>query len=144
MQLTEKIQELSQLLESEYAKSLDGMMRPKFEEGNDETREYTISFPIAEWQMNVFGIMHGGICATSFDIAMGIVCSAIADDKRVLTVDMFINYISPLEGGDRFEVTVKILRAGRKFIRLEAEGYSQKSGALIATAIASYVLLDKK
>lgn len=144
MQLTAKIQSLTLLLETEYAESLDGMMKPKFKGGNDETREYTISFPIGGWQMNLFGIMHGGICATSFDIAMGIVCSAIANDKRVLTVDMFINYISPLEGGDEFTITVKVLRIGGQFIRLQAEGYSENSGALVATATASYLLLDEK
>lgn len=144
MQLTEKLKVLAPQLEALYPDTLDGRISPAFRSGNDETMEYTIAYPIRDWQLNPFGILHGGMCATAFDSAMGMVSAAIADGKGLVTTDMFISYISRMGADDSFAVKVKVVRAGGKFIRLQAEGRSEKDGTLVATASASYLLSDEK
>ncbi|MDD2218276.1 MAG: PaaI family thioesterase [Eubacteriales bacterium] len=142
MSLTGKIENMLSTIEKNWANSMNAMMNPEFRSGIDETNEYTIAFPIKEWQLNPKGTLHGGICSTAFDISMGMGCAAISQSINFVTVDMYVSYIGIMTPEDCLLIKSKILKLGSKFCRVYAEGYSEKTGKLIATANGTYLFLE--
>lgn len=51
---------------------LNALLEPRYEGCDVAHRTFTLSFPCAEWMCNPVGNMHGGIIASAFDIAMGV------------------------------------------------------------------------
>lgn len=144
MTLTNKIENVMDAIGKQRANSMNVMMAPQFRVCNEETNEYTIAFPIKKWQLNPIDTLHGGICSTAFDTAMGIGSAAVSQGINFVTVDMYVSFIGMMTAGDTLLVQCKILKAGSKFLRIYAEGYSEKSGNLIATANATYLFLNER
>lgn len=142
MNLTQKIETMLLTIEKNWENSMNAMMSPEFRDCNDETNEYTIAFPIRKWQLNPKGTLHGGICSTAFDTAMGMGCAAISQSINFVTVDMYVSYIGIMTSDDSLLIKSKVLKAGSKFCRVYAEGYSEKTGKLIATANGTYLFLE--
>lgn len=118
--------------------SVNAMMKPEFVACSYDEKTLTVAFPVLEWEKNRVGVMHGGIIATAFDIATGLLARFLAGRNFAPTIQLETVFIRPISIGDTFEVFVKTNLAGRKLTHLYCEGAVKSTGKLAATATASY------
>ncbi len=100
-----------------------------------------IEYLIQPWMRNPAGDAHGGTIAAMFDTAMGFTAFWVSKGSWTTTVDMNVNYISPMPCGDFMVVSSNVQKAGRTLIRVTAEARAKASGKLVATASANFMML---
>lgn len=86
---------------------------------------------ISEKHLNPIGIAHGGVMFSIMDASMGMAARTIGKD--VVSLEMNINFIAPVNESDTIKTYSKILHAGQKTTVATCEAYNQKN-ELIATA----------
>ena len=118
--------------------SVNAMMKPEFVECSFERKMLTMTFPVLEWEKNRVGAMHGGMIATAFDIAFGLLTRFLARQNFTPTIQLETVFLRPIPIGDAFVVHVKANLAGRKLTHLYGEGFVKSTGKLAATATSSY------
>lgn len=95
--------------------------------------------PFHEKLTQPYGIVHGGALFSLADSAIAIaIVSVVEPDKKLLTIEMKINYLAPVKEG-LMEAEAKILRRGRI---IPAEVDIMNNNKLVAKAIATYIILD--
>ena len=74
------------------------------------------------WMRTPAGTLHGGLCATILDQAMGFVAYCLkAGEGTAPTVHLSVDYHRPLHPGEGVEVTVRVVSVTRNLINLTAE-----------------------
>lgn len=120
---------------------LNSMFDGKFISANEEKKTFVVEYKIERWMENPRGELHGGALATLFDTVAGIGSISVAESPNLATLDLYINYLSRAEGTDTVVMNVRIVRAGRRFIRLTIDAFSKDNGSLIATCTANFAVL---
>lgn len=101
--------------------------------------ECALSMPIQpEIHTNLFGVAHGGALASLADTAMGVCCATLY--KRVVTIDMNINYMQSAPQGQRIRAKAWIIHNGNNTMVLESEILSG-SGELLAKARGTFFVV---
>ena len=89
---------------------------------DDENKTYYLRCSTQDWMRNPFGILHGGMCATILDQAMGIIAYCVRPGKgTVPTINLQVSYHRPLIPGEDALVAVKVISVTRSLITLSAE-----------------------
>lgn len=101
-----------------------------------------LGFDVKEWAKNPYGGVHGGVICTIFDTGMGTGAVALSG-KFVTTTDLSVSYLKPMNA-DRYIVHVDYTHVGRSMIRCTAKALDAYTGALCATGMASFMLLEGK
>lgn len=86
---------------------------------------------IEDKHLNPLNIAHGGVLFSMMDITMGMAARTVG--KRVVTLEMNINYVSPANLGDEVKAIGKIVHAGKKTTVAVCEAYTEE-GRLLAVA----------
>ena len=86
---------------------------------------------IEEKHLNPLNIAHGGVLFSMMDITMGMAARTVG--KQVITIEMNINYLSPVKLGEKVKATGKIVHAGNKTTVAVCEAYAE-DGRLLAVA----------
>ncbi|PYS22406.1 MAG: PaaI family thioesterase [Acidobacteria bacterium] len=87
------------------------------------------------------GVVHGGAIASLIDTASAFaVLTRIDLDDQITTTDLTIHYLRPISSG-RMTATARIVRGGRRLFVLSVD-VSNDSGALVATAVTTYIRLQ--
>lgn len=120
---------------------LNSMFDGKFISANEDKKTFVVEYKIERWMENPRGELHGGALATLFDTVAGIGSISVAESPNLATLDLYINYLSRAEGTDTVVMNVRIVRAGRRFIRLTIDAFSKDKGNLIATCTANFAVL---
>ena len=95
---------------------------------NEETREIIMRCKTFPWMRNGFGTLHGGMCATVVDQAMGFVAHCCkASDGTAPTVHLSVDYHRPLSPGEDVLVKVKVISVTRSLMRLSSEAYQESN-----------------
>lgn len=103
--------------------------------------EATLSMPIIqEIHGNLFGMAHGGATASLADTAMGLACVSLG--KRVVTLDMNINYIYGAAAGETMTAVAKVLHNGQHTVVVEAE-HRDAAGKLLAIARGTFYVIGQ-
>ncbi len=91
---------------------------------------------------NPYGYTHGGVLSTLADsaAAVALVHGLDLEDKRLMTVELKINYLNPVSGGV-IEAKARALREGR-IVPVDVDIYNEN--VLVAKSIATYIILDAK
>jgi uncharacterized protein (TIGR00369 family) len=97
-----------------------------------------VTFDAADFLFNPQGTLHGGILATTLDIAMGHLINNQAGPGS--TLEMKVQYLAPVRGGRVVCRGEALRRGGTWFLRAEAR---DAEGALIAFATSTWRLLRK-
>lgn len=85
-------------------------------------QEATMTCKTLPWMRNYAGTLHGGLCATVVDQAMGFVSNALRGGNAVVpTVQLSVNYHRPLAPGKEVLVKVRVESATRRFLTLTAQ-----------------------
>lgn len=74
------------------------------------------------WMRNPAGTLHGGLCATILDQAMGFVSYCLkAEEGTAPAVHLAVNYHRPLRPGEEVTVKVRVVSVTRNLMNLSAE-----------------------
>ena len=86
--------------------------------------EFRMVCATGKWMRNIAGTLHGGMCATVVDQAMGFVAHCCKKDAGTApTVQLSVDYHRPLVPGEDVLVKVKIISVSRNLMRFTAEAY---------------------
>ena len=89
---------------------------------DDEKKEVTMTCRTFPWMRNYAGTLHGGMCATIVDQAMGFVSNALKGGQAVVpTAQLSVNYHRHLIPGEQVLVTVRVVSETRSLITLESQ-----------------------
>ena len=106
----------------------------KIDEANFE-----FSIKILENCLNAGGIAHGGFIATIADTGMGNAAHIAAGNKRCVTINLDIKFISAGKLNDELVGKVKILKKTKTLVFISSEIHS--SVKIIATASGTWKIL---
>jgi len=95
----------------------------------------TVSFDL----LNHSGIMHGGMCATVFDVAMGFTTNMFSEAEKEVTVELQTSYLRPIPEGIRLHVRCYAQMIGRSISHIRCEAFDEKNpGRILAAGTAVY------
>jgi uncharacterized protein (TIGR00369 family) len=102
----------------------------------------TIECKIAKRLMNSAGVLHGGVCASLADAAVGIAIHRhLGNHHHITTVEMKINYFRPVKEGRVFARS-HLLRVGSTLCigRVDLADAQRRA---IGTALVTYMILGR-
>ena len=102
--------------------SIGDMMQFQLLSCQPEKGDYLFSCKTLPWMRNFAGTLHGGMCATVLDQAMGFVSYCLKPGKGAApTVQIEIDYHRPLHPGEDVIVKVHVVTATRSLMNLTCE-----------------------
>ena len=76
------------------------------------------------WMRNFAGTLHGGLCATVLDQAMGFVSYCLMDGEGTApAIKLSVDYHRPLHPGEQVIVKVHVISVTRSLAKLNAEAF---------------------
>lgn len=108
-----------------YMKHLGGLLLKKV---SDELYEFSVT--VRDIHLNTGKIVHGGFLASIADTGMGTAAHRVADNKRCVTINLDIKFISAAKIGENLTGTVKILKKTKTLIFINCE-IKNNSGIVI-------------
>jgi Uncharacterized protein, possibly involved in aromatic compounds catabolism len=117
------------------------LMNPRLLACNEKEQTITLEFPVLEWQLNPYNMMHGGLIATAFDEAFGIFAVYLSNGKSVVSVNISLNYLKPIPMNDSILITAKATSLGKKLITVSGECHLKSNGLLTNTALETIAIV---
>ena len=111
----------------------------------DEVNDhYVLKCRTEPWMCNHYGTLHGGICATIMDQAMGMVVSCLKKGYGTCTtVQLETDYHRPVTAGEDILVQVHVMSVTRSLINMTAEMIDPaKPGKYCVTGSAIFFYRD--
>ena len=101
--------------------------------------EYEFSIKVKEMHLNTGKIAHGGFLSTIADTGMGTAAHRIAGDRRCVTINLDMKFISAGQLGDKLKGIVKILKKTKTLIFISCDISNEKE--IITTASGIWKIL---
>ena len=108
-----------------------------FRKINETNFEYSIK--ISEKFLNTGGIAHGGFIATIADTGMGNAAHIAAGNKRCVTINLDIKFISAGKLNDKLIGKVKVLKKTKTLVFISCEIFASEK--IVATASGTWKIL---
>ena len=108
-----------------------------FQKINDTDFEFSIK--VLESFLNTGGIAHGGFIATIADTGMGNAAHIAAGNKRCVTINLDIKFISAGKLNDKLIGKVKVLKKTKTLVFISSEIYAAEK--IVATASGTWKIL---
>ena len=120
--------------------SIGAQMDYELLECDPQAGEYTLLCRTMPWMRNIPGTLHGGMCATVVDQAMGFIAHCVKRGEGTApTVELQVSYHRPLIPGEDVVVKVKVVSVTRSLMRFSSEAYQAgKPEKVCLTATATY------
>ena len=98
------------------------MLRFEVVSCDEEHDNYVLKCRTEPWMCNHYGTLHGGICATIMDQAMGMVCSCLKKGYgSCTTVQLESDYHRPIPAGDDILIQVHVMSVTRSLVNMTCE-----------------------
>ena len=117
-----------------FMKHLGGLEFKKIDE-----IQYEFFIEVQEIHLNTGKIAHGGFLSTIADTGMGTAAHRIAGDKRCVTINLDIKFISTALLGERLIGKVKILKKTKTLVFISCEIKNQKD--IVISALGTWKIL---
>lgn len=105
--------------------SIGDMMDFRLEGCDPSKGEYILRCSTFSWMRNAAGTLHGGMCATITDQAMGFIAYCVKPGEGIApTIQMQTTYHRPLIPGQEVRVIVRVLSTTKSLMHLSAECFS--------------------
>ena len=117
-----------------FMKYLGGLDLKKIDEAN-----YEFTVKVQSMHLNTGNIAHGGFLSTIADTGMGTAAHRIAGDKRCVTINLDIKFISAGMLGDKLVGKVKILKKTKTLVFISCE--ISNSSDIVASANGTWKIL---
>ncbi len=120
--------------------SVLAMIEPKAVDADFALRQWTVEYRVEPWMRNPFGTMHGGIIATVFDNAMGILVRACTGREQCPTIDLSVSFMRPVSVESMLRVTARITSETKSLVHIYAQAQELGAEHICATATATFFL----
>lgn len=101
-----------------------------------------VGMRVAKRHLQVHGVVHGGILAALADTAGGMcVYMKLPPRSRVATVEMKINYLEPVAGGE-VVAEAEIVRLGRNLAVVDCDLFDE-TRRIVAKALMTFVIISR-
>ena len=117
-----------------FMKHLGGLELKKIDDAN-----YEFKVEVKEIHLNTGKIAHGGFISTIADTGMGTAAHKIAGDKRCVTINLDMKFISAGMLGDKLLGKVKILKKTKTLVFISCE--ISNSSDIVASANGTWKIL---
>jgi|TARA_B100001094_G_C17978713_1_gene694113 uncharacterized protein (TIGR00369 family) len=117
-----------------FMKYLGGLSLDKIDNTN-----YEFSVDVKEIHLNTGKIAHGGFLSTIADTGMGTAAHIVAGDKRCVTINLDMKFITASQLGERLIGKVKILKKTKTLIFINCEISNSKD--LVVSASGTWKIL---
>ena len=117
-----------------FMKHLGGLELKKIDDAN-----YEFKVEVKEIHLNTGRIAHGGFISTIADTGMGTAAHKIAGDKRCVTINLDMKFISVGMLGDKLVGKVKILKKTKTLVFISCE--ISNSSDIVASANGTWKIL---
>ena len=117
-----------------FMKHLGGLDLKKIDDTN-----YEFKVVVKEIHLNTGKIAHGGFISTIADTGMGTAAHKIAGDKRCVTINLDMKFISAGMLGDKLVGKVKILKKTKTLVFISCE--ISNSSDIVASANGTWKIL---
>ena len=101
--------------------------------------EYEFSLEVKEIHLNTGKIAHGGFLSTIADTGMGTAAHQVAGDRRCVTINLDLKFITAAQLGERLDGKVKILKKTRTLVFINCEINSTKG--MIVSASGTWKII---
>ena len=101
--------------------------------------QYEFLIEVKEIHLNTGKIAHGGFLSTIADTGMGTAAHRVAGDKRCVTINLDIKFISAGQLGDKLKGDVKILKKTKTLVFINCEISNEKE--LVVSASGTWKIL---
>ena len=102
--------------------SIGDMLKFQVVSCDEEKDDYVLRCQTESWMCNHYGTLHGGICATILDQAMGMVCCCLKKGVGTsTTVQLEADYHRPILPGEDILVRVHVISVTRSLVNMTAE-----------------------
>ena len=108
-----------------------------FKKINDS--DYEFSIKVLENFLNTGGIAHGGFIATIADTGMGNAAHIAAGNKRCVTINLDIKFISAGKLNEKLVGKVKVLKRTKTLVFINCEIFGTEK--IVATASGTWKIL---
>jgi len=126
--LEEKLRDRLKEIRERTPDSIGAMMEYELLRCDSDRGEVVFRCKTLPWMRNIPGTLHGGMCATILDQAMGFVAyCAKSGEGTAPTVQLTVNYHRPIIPGDYILVNVHVLSASKSLMHLRSEAYREEN-----------------
>lgn len=123
----------------EMAGRINDKLCPKFAGCSAEEKSLSVSFAVDDWMLNPSGNLHGGILGTAIDMTMGVLARYLKQTKKLVTVQLSIQYLRGICNKDHFTIRAIADHVGRRSVALRAEIVLDETNKLAATATSLFM-----
>lgn len=120
--------------------SIGDRLSLQLEECSAEARTYTLRAATKEWMRNVNHTLHGGMCATILDQAMGFVAYCAMPGAGISpTIQLQVSYLRAIPVGEDVLVRMHVASVTKSLIHITAEAWTGEDARRIClTGSATY------
>jgi len=101
--------------------------------------QYEFIVEVKEMHLNTGKIAHGGFLSTIADTGMGTAAHRIAGDRRCVTINLDLKFISAGQLGDKLKGDVKILKKTKTLVFIDCEISNDKE--IVVSASGTWKIL---
>ena len=101
--------------------------------------QYEFIVEVKEMHLNTGKIAHGGFLSTIADTGMGTAAHRIAGDRRCVTINLDMKFISAGQLGDKLKGDVKILKKTKTLVFINCEISNDKE--IVVSASGTWKVL---
>jgi len=101
--------------------------------------QYKFIVEVKEMHLNTGKIAHGGFLSTIADTGMGTAAHRVAGDKRCVTINLDMKFISAGQLGDKLKGDVKILKKTKTLVFINCEISNDKE--IVVSASGTWKIL---
>jgi len=100
---------------------------------------YEFMVEVKEMHLNTGQITHGGFLSTIADTGMGTAAHRVAGDRRCVTINLNINFITAAKLNEKLKGKVKILKKTKTLIFINCEINNQSD--VVVSALGTWKIL---
>ena len=100
---------------------------------------YEFMVEVKEMHLNTGQIAHGGFLSTIADTGMGTAAHRVAGDRRCVTINLNINFITAAKLNEKLKGKVKILKKTKTLIFINCEINNQSD--VVVSALGTWKIL---
>jgi len=101
--------------------------------------QYEFIVEVKEMHLNTGKIAHGGFLSTIVDTGMGTAAHRVAGDRRCVTINLDMKFISAGQLGDKLKGDVKILKKTKTLVFINCEISNDKE--IVVSASGTWKVL---
>ena len=100
-----------------------------------DNTNYEFSVEVKEIHLNTGKIAHGGFLSTIADTGMGTAAHQVAGDRRCVTINLDVKFITAAKLGEKLNGRVQILKKTKTLVFINCEISSSKDLVISASGI---------